>query len=133
MLSDQMHFLIESLDACHVSFRVVCKLDLLSATDTFGAPVEISHIDRTTDLSCYCVKSCLPSLDRLACTFRSKSQMNNLPAFHLVYYAYGYIAASLSVYRYAAKLSEKPPERAPEEFPFDHTVWFASYRCIIKV
>ena len=71
MLAHQVHLFVESLDPLQIGLGVVCELHLLSAAHMLGAPVELSHIHRTSDLARYCMESGLPSLDRLACSFRS--------------------------------------------------------------
>ena len=106
MLSDKVHFLIKSLNACHIGFCIICKFYFLSAADALCAPVEISHIYRTSNLACDSVEACLPSLDWLACAFRCKSKVYNRSSLHLIDYAESYVATSFSVYRDAAELAE---------------------------
>ena len=127
MLSDQVHFLIKSLNACHIGLCVIRKFYLLSAADAFCTPVEISHVYGTSDLTCYGMESCLPSLYRLACAFRCKCQVYHRRLFHFMDDAESNVAASLPVYRYAAKLAEQPSERTPEKFTFYHAVRFSSH------
>ena len=133
MLSDKVHFLIKSLNACHVGFCVIRKFYFLSAAYSFCAPVEVSHVDRTSNLACDGVETSLPSLYRLACSFRCESKVYDRSLLHLIDNAEGYVAASLSVNRYATELAEKPSEWAPENLSLDHAVRFSSYRHIIKV
>ena len=127
MLSDKVHFLIEGLDALHVGSCIVSQLDLMSAADTLSAPVEIPHVYRASYLACDSVETCLPSLYRLACAFRCKCKMYYLARLHLLYHAEGNVAASLSVYRDASKLAQKPSKRPPEHFSFNHAVRLAAY------
>ena len=70
MLSDKVHFLIKSLNACHIGFCIIRKSYFLSAADALCTPVEISHIYRTSYLACDSVETCLPSLHWLTCAFR---------------------------------------------------------------
>ena len=127
MLSDKVHLLIKSLNACHVGFCVIRKFYFLSTADAFCAPVEISHIYRTSYLTCDGMETCFPSLDWLACSFRCERQMYYWSIFHLIDHAKGHIAASLSVNRYAAELAKKPSEWTPEKFAFDHAVWLSAH------
>ena len=127
MLADQVHFLIHLLYALHVGSCVVCQLNLVAAADTFCAPVEISHVNRTSYLAGDCVETGLPSFHRLACSFRSKCQVHDLACLHLPDYAEDNVAASLSVDRDASKLTEQPSERAPEKLTFHHAVRLAAY------
>ena len=108
MLSDKVHFLIKSLNACHVGFCIIRKFYFLSAAYSFCAPVEVSHIDGTSDLACDGMETCLPSLHRLACSFRCKSKVYDRCILHLVDYADGHVASPLSVNRYATELAQKP-------------------------
>ena len=133
MLSNKMHLLIKSLDTCHVRLRVIGQLHLLTTADMLGAPVEISHVDRTSHLACNGVEACLPTLYRLACSFWSKREMCCRKGFHLLDHAQGYITASLSVNRYATELAQKPSERTYEKFTLYHAVRLSAYRHIIKV
>ena len=126
MLTDKVHFLIKSLNACHIGFCIICKFYFLSAADALCAPVKVSHIHRASYLACDSVESCLPSLYWLACAFWCKSKVYNRSSFHFINYAEGYVAASLSVDRYAAEFTEKPSERSPEKFALDHAVWFTT-------
>ena len=87
MLSDKVHLLIKSLNACHVGLCIIRKFYFLSTTDALCAPIEISHIYRTSYLACDCVEACLPSLYWLACSFWSKCKMHNRRALHFVDYA----------------------------------------------
>ena len=127
MLSDKVHFLIKSLNACHIGFCIICKFYFLSAADALCAPVEISHIYRTSYLACDSVEACLPSLDWLACAFRCKSKVYNRSSLHLIDYAEGYVAASLSVDRNTAEFAQKPSEWSPEKLTFNHAVRLATY------
>ena len=131
MFADKLHIFVECLNAGHIRLSIVCKLYLVATADTLCAPVEISHIYRTSYLTCNCVEACLPSFDCLASSFRCESEMNDILALHLLDDAEGNVAASFSVNRNASKLTEKPSERAPEHFALDHTVRFATYRGII--
>jgi hypothetical protein len=79
------------------------------------------------------METCLPSLDRLAGSFRSKCKMNDRSALHFVDYAKCNIAAALSVYRNTSKLAKEPAKRSPEHFSLDHAVRLATYRYIIEV
>ena len=133
MLSDKVHFLIKSLNASHVGLRVIRKFYFLSTAYALCTPVEVSHIYRTSYLARDSMETCLPSLCRLAGAFRSKSKVNDRCSLHFIDNAEGYAAASLSVYRYASKLAEKPSERAPEKLALDHAVRLAAYRHIIEV
>ena len=127
MLSDEMHLLVKSLNACHVGFRVISELHLLATADMLGAPVEIPHIHRASYLASDGVESCLPALYRLACSFWSKREMCCRKGFHLLDHAQGYITASLSVNRYAAELAKKPSERTYEKFSLYHAVRLSAY------
>ena len=99
MLSYEMHFLVERLDSCHIRSRVIGKLYLLTSADTFGTPVEVSHVYRTAYLACDSVESCLPTLYRLTGALWCKGEMNCLLCLHLLDYAENDIASLLSVYR----------------------------------
>ena len=127
MLSDKVHVLIEGLNACHVSFWVIRKFYFLSTADALCSPIEISHVYRASYLAGDCVETCLPSLDRLAGSFRSKRKMNDRSALHFVDHAKCNIAATLSVNRNTSKLAEEPSERSPEHFSLDHAVWLSAY------
>ena len=131
MLAHEMHLLVKSLDTCHVSSSIISKFLFLTAADVLCSPVEISHIYRTSDFACYCVETCLPTLYRLACSFRSKCQMCCRESFHLLDDTKSYIAASLSVHWNAAKLSQKPSERTDKHFTFYHAVRLAAHRRIL--
>ena len=133
MLSDKVHFLIQSLYACHVGFSIVCKFHFMSTADPLGSPVEIAHIYRTSYLSCDSVESCLPTLYRFARAFRGKSEMYDRCPFHLVYHAESHVTSSLSVYRDSSHLAKQPSERAPEKFSLYHAVRLSAYRYIVKV
>ena len=108
MLSDKVHLLIKSLNACHVGFCVIRKFYFLSAADALSTPVEVSHIYRTSYLACDSVETCLPSLYRLTCAFRCKSEVYYRCLLHLTDYTEGNVASSLSVDRDTAELAEKP-------------------------
>ena len=127
MLSDKVHFLIKSLNTCHVGLWIIRKFYFLSTAYALCSPVEVSHIYRTPHLACDCMESCLPSLCRLACAFRSKSKVNDRGSLHFIDDAEGYGATSLSVYGYTSELTEKPSERAPKKLTLYHTVWFSAY------
>ena len=127
MLSDKVHVLVKSLNACHVGLCIIREFYFLSAAYSFRAPVKISHIYRASNLTCYGMETCLPSLYRLACAFRCEGEVYYRSSFHFIDYAQGNIAASFPVNRYAAKLAEKPSKRAPEKFSLDHTVRLTSY------
>ena len=127
MLSDKVHVLIEGLNACHIGFCIICKFYFLSAADALCTPVKISHVYRTSYLTGDCVETCLPSLDRLAGSFRSKRKMNDRSALHFVDYAKCNIAATFSVDRNSSHLAEKPSEWSPEQFSLYHAVWLAAY------
>ena len=131
MFTYELHILVKSLNACHISLCVICEFHLVASADALCSPIEISHIYRTSHLACNCVETCLPSFDWLACSFRCESEMNDILALHFLDDAEGNVAAPFSVNRNASKLTEKPSERAPEHFALDHTVRFATYRCII--
>lgn len=133
MFSGKMHFFIESLDACHVGFRIISKFHFMTAAHPFCAPVEISHIYGTSHLTGDSVESGLPAFYRLAGTLRCKSKMYHRGLLHLVDDAEGDIAASFPVNRDSAHLAQKPSEWAPEKLTFNHTVRLAADRCIIKV
>ena len=122
MFSDKVHFLIEGLDALHVGSCIISQLDLLAAADALCTPVEISHVYRTADLAGDSMESCLPSLHRLAGSFRCECKVHYLACLHLLYYAEDDIAASLSVNRNTSKLTEQPSEWAPEKLALYHTV-----------
>ena len=126
MLSDKMHFLIKSLNACHVGFSVIREFYFLSTAYTLGPPVKISHIYRASNLTGYGMETCLPSFYRLACAFRCKGEVYDRSSFHLIDHAESYIASSLSVNWYASKFAEKPAERTPEKFAFIICQWEAS-------
>ena len=127
MLSDKVHFLVKSLNASHIGLCVIRKFYLLSAADALCAPVKISHVYRTSYLTGDCVETCLPSLYRLASSFRSKSEMYDRSALHFVDYAKCNIAATFSVYRNSSHLAEKPSEWSPEHFSLYHAVRLAAY------
>ena len=127
MLAREMHLFIKSLYTCHVSPCIVGEFYLMSAADTFCLPIEISHIDRTSDLSCYRVETGFPSFYRFSCAFRCKCEMHNLLSLHLLDDAQRHSAALLPVYRNSAKLSEKPSERTPEQFSRDLAIWISAY------
>ena len=133
MLSDEVHFLVESLDACHVGLCIIGKLDLLTAAHSLGSPVEIAHIDGTSDFACYSMETGLPTLHGLACAFRCKCKMYDLLCLHLLDYAESHIASSLSVNRDSSHLAEKPSERTDEQLSLYHAVWLSAYRHVIKV
>ena len=126
MLTDKVHFLIKSLNACHIGFCIICKFYFLSAADALCAPVKVSHIHRASYLACDSVESCLPSLYWLACAFWCQSKVYNGSFLHFVDYAEGNVATSFSVYRYTAQFAEKPSEWAPEKLTLDHAVWLAA-------
>ena len=126
MFSDKMHLLIEGLDALHVGSCIVSQLDLLAAADALCAPVEITHVYRTSDLAGDCVESCLPSLHRLTCSFRCECKVHYLAGLHLPDDAEDNVAASFSVYRDTSELTEKPSERPPEKLSFYHAVRLAA-------
>ena len=84
MLSDKVHFLVQSLYACHVGFSIVGKFYFMSAADTLGAPVEVAHVYRTSYLPGDSVEACLPALYWLACAFRGKCEMHDRSPFHFV-------------------------------------------------
>ena len=127
MFSDKVHLLIKSLDAYHVSLCIICQFDLVTSADAFGPPVEISHVYRTSHLACDSVETCLPSFYRFACTLRSKSEMYDIFALHLLDYAESHIAASFSVHRYTSHLSQKPSKRPYKEFSLHHAVRLTAY------
>ena len=127
MLSDKVHFLIESLNACHIGFCVIRQFYFLSTAYPLCTPIEISHIDWTSYLACNSMETCLPSLHWLACSLRCKSKVYDRSILHLVDYAECNVAASLSIYRNAAELAEKPAEWSPEKLTLDHAVWLAAY------
>ena len=127
MLSDKVHVLIEGLNACHVSFWVIRKFYFLSTADALCSPIEITHVYRASYLAGDCVETCLPSLDWLACAFRCKSKVYNRSSLHLIDYAEGYVAASLSVDRNSSEFAEKPSERSPEKFSLNHTVRLSAH------
>ena len=127
MFAHKMHILIHLLYAVEICSGVVCQLYLLSSSDAFCAPIEIPHVNRAAHFACYSVEAGLPSFYRLACSFRSKSEMNYLLSLHFLDYAEDYIAASLPVYRDSAKLSEEPSHRAPEKFALHHAVRLSAY------
>ena len=127
MLSDKVHVLIKGLNACHVGLCVIRKFNFLSSAYALCAPVEISHVYRTSHLAGNCMEACLPALYRLACAFRSKCQMHYGSPFHLIDDAESHIAASLSVHRNASQLAQKPSERTPEKFSLDHAVRLAAH------
>ena len=133
MLADEVHFLVHCLDAYYVCSCVVCQLNLMAAADTLCAPVEITHVYRTSHLACDSMETCLPSLDRLTCTFRCECKVNDLLRLHLLDDAESDVATSFSVYRDSSHLAEKPSERAPEKLSLDHAVRLSADRCIIKV
>ena len=133
MLAYKLHLLIERLYSCQICLWIVSKLYLVTSADALCAPIEISHINRTSDFACNCMESCLPALYRLAGSFWCQSKVYDLLSLHLLDDTEGYVAASLSVYRNASHLSEKPSERSPEQFSLDHAVWFAAYGYIVKV
>lgn len=133
MLSDKVHFLIQSLYTFHISSGIIRQLHFLASAYALCAPIEISHIYRTSHFSGYSMEAGLPTLYRLAGTFRSKSQMNCFLRFHLLDDAECYIASFFSVYRNASKFSQKPSHRSPEKLTFHHTIWLSSDRHIIKV
>ena len=131
MLSDKVHFLIESLNACHIGFCVIRKFYFLSAADALCTPVEVSHIHRTSYLACDSMETCLPSLHWLASAFRCECKVDDRRLLHLVDYAECNVAASLSVYRNTSELAEKPSEWTPEKLALDHAVRLSSDRYII--
>ena len=98
-----------------------------------GAPVEVSHVHRTSHLACDGVESCLPALYRLAGTLRCKSKMGNGKTLHLLDHAEGHVASPLSVHRDASQLAEQPSQRTPEQFSLHHAVRLSAHRHIIKV
>ena len=105
MLSDKVHFLIQSLYACHIGFCIIRQFHLLATADTLGSPVEIAHIYRTSDFSGYSMEACLPSLYRLAGAFRREGKMHDFLCLHLFDDAEGNIASFLPVNRNASELS----------------------------
>ena len=108
MLSDKVHVLIKSLNAYHVCLCVIRKFYLVSAADALRAPVEISHVYRTTYLACDSVESCFPTLYRLTGSFWCKGEMDCLLCLHLLDDAQDDVTAFLPVDRNAAKLAEEP-------------------------
>jgi hypothetical protein len=72
------------------------------------------------------MESCLPSLHWLACAFRCESEVYHRSSLHFIDYTDSYIAASLSVDRYAAEFAEEPSERTPEKLTLDHAIWLAA-------
>ena len=127
MFAHQVHFLIESLDACHVSFCIVCKLNFLSAAHSLCAPVEISHIYRASDLSGNCMETGFPALYRLTGSLGRKGEVHYFLSLHFLDYAQCHVASSLSVNRNASELSEQPAERTDEKFTLDHAVRLSAY------
>ena len=131
VLAHEAHLFVHGLDTCHVGSRIICQLDLLSAADALCAPVKIAHIYWASNLAGDGMESCLPSLHWLACAFRCESEVYHRSSLHFIDYTDSYIAASLSVDRYAAEFAEEPSERTPEEFTFLHAVRLSAYRYII--
>ena len=127
MLAHKVHLLIESLDACKIRLRVICKLHFLTTSYTFGLPVEVAHIHRTSHFACDCVETCFPALYWLTCSFRCKREVNDILRLHLSDDAEHHVASFLSVYRDATELAEKPSEWAPEQFSLNHAVRFSTY------
>ena len=127
MFSDKVHFLIEGLDALHVGSCIFSQLDLLAAADALCAPVEISHIHRAANLAGNCVETGLPSLYRLTCSLRCKCKVHYLAGLHFPDDAEDNVAASLSVHRDTAKLSQKPSERSDKHFTFYHAVRLSAH------
>ena len=108
MLPDKVHLFIESLDTCHVGFCIIGKFDLLAAAYALRAPVEISHVYRTSYLACYCVESCLPAFYGFSCSLRCKSEVYDFLSLHFLDDAQNDVTAFLPVDRNAAKLAEEP-------------------------
>ena len=133
MLSYKVHLLVESLDACHIGLCIVCKLDLLAAAYTFCSPVEISHIDRTSHFTGDCMEAGLPTLYRLACSFRSEGEVHDFLSLHFLDHAQSNVTSSLSVNWNSTELPEKPAKRADKQFSLDHAVWLTTYRFIIEI
>ena len=127
MLSDKVHFLIQSLYTFHISSGVIRQLHLLATADTLGSPVEIAHIDRAADLACNSMKTGFPTLYRLARAFRCKSKMHDFLRFHFLYHTQYDVASLLSIDRDTSKFAKQPSERSPEQFTLDHTVWLSTY------
>ena len=127
MLSDKVHVLIKSLNACHVGLWIIRKFYFLSTTNTLCAPVKVSHIYRTSHLTGNCVEACLPSLHWLTSAFWCEGKMYDRGSLHFIDDAERYVASSLSVYRDASELTKKPSKWTPEEFALDHAVWLTAH------
>ena len=127
MFSDKVHLLVEGLYALHVCSCIICQLNLVATADALCAPVEISHVNRTSNFAGDCVEAGLPSFYRLACSFWSKCQVDYLACLHFLDDTEDNVAASLSINRDTSKLAEQPSERTPEKLTFHHAVRLAAY------
>lgn len=126
MFAHKMHLLVQCLYALHVSSCVVGKFDFLTSAHPLRTPVEIAHIDRAANFAGDGVKASLPPLDRLAGTFWSQCKMYDVLFLHLSDDAENDVASFFTVYRNTTEFSEKPSQRSPEKFSFDHAVRLAA-------
>ena len=126
MFAHKMHLLVQGLYALHICSCVVGKFDFLTSAHPFRTPVEIAHIYGTTYFAGDGVEACLPPLDRFAGTFWSQCKMYDVLFLHLSDDAKDDVASFFTVYRNTTEFSEKPSQRSPEKFSFDHAVRLAA-------
>ncbi len=122
VLSDQVHFLIDSLDLFRIGFCVVGKIDLRSEANMLRAPVEITQVHRTVDCPGNEMVAGLPSFCRLAGAFRSYGEMELSFLLHSRDYALDERSRVFPVGRYATHLTEYGTERPEEKLFLYHAL-----------